>query len=342
MKKLKQLFVSLGLGAMLLFGAGAAVSAAAEGELAGAVKTEFAEDVILEDYDLPSAKASVPVTLSRPTTIRTVKDQPITLTSITLQWNKISGANGYNVQIKQADSSKGYTDLGIISSTIGRITKILPDTEYCIRVRAVKVNAEKKIIATSNYSAVPVSTKKTSINRVSTDRNGNFTIRMYNPAPSSPADDVLGYRVSFENMKTHSRVNRYYDKSRTGFTFTVKPNYFYKAVITPYVPKTVNGKTVRYYGQKRITHYIAQQPKLAKKGHTATSQTIGWNRVYGATGYKIYVKYPGTTSYKLVKTTTGLSYSLVGINKGKDYLIKVVAFRDKFDSASSTYYRIRL
>lgn len=335
MKKFKQLLVSLGLGAMLMLGAGAAVSAASEGELTGGLKPEVSEDIILEDYDVPAGEV-----LSAPPT-NSVKMSSSSLTSLSFKWDSAPGANGYRVYIGSYKASVGDSKyLGITTSPKCTIGKLLPGTPYSIRLQSVKLNADKEVIDKGDkYILFHATTKTAAINKISTDSKGKFTFRMYNPKPSDKSDDIVGYRVRYENMKTHAKATRYYN-SRTGFTYTPKPNYFYKLIISPYI--LLDGK--KSYGKSTndLTQYIAQQPKLKKMGHTASSQSIGWNKVYGATSYSIYVNYPGTTTYKKVKQTTGLSYTLTGIKRGKDYRIKVIANRDKFQSASSTYYRIRL
>lgn len=338
MKKFKQLLVSLGLGVMLMTGVAAAVSAASEGKLEGAVTPESTDTILLEDYDLPSASV-----LPAPST-DSIKMTASSLTSLSFKWASASGANGYRVYIGPYKSSVNESKyLGITRSASCKITQLVPDTPYSIRIQSVKLDSSNKVIDKGNkYILFHSLTKGTKVDSVSSDKNNKFTIRMNNPAPDNKSDDIVGYRVVYENITTHAQTTRRYNNSRTGFTYSPKANYFYKLVITPYIVTTQNGKQVRSYSKTSITHYIAQQPKLSKKGHTNTSQSIGWKKVNGATSYSVYVKYPGTSSYKKVKQTSGLSYTLTGMKKGQDYLIKVIANRGSFRSVSSTYYRIRL
>lgn len=338
MKKFKKLLVSLGLGALLALGTAATVSAASDGELEGAFISEASEDIILEDYN-PDAGRVLP---TPPTD--NVKMTASSLTSLSFKWGAASGANGYRVYIGPYKGSlKESRLLGIVKSPSCKIAKLVPDTPYSIRIQSVKLNSSNKVVDQSDkYILFHSVTKAPKVTRVTSDRNNKFTIRMYNPAPSNKSDDIVGYRVRYENVANHSKSTHYYNKSRTGFYYKPKANYFYKLVITPYIVTTKDGKQIRSYSKTSLTHYIAQQPKLSKKGHTNTSQSIGWKRVQGATSYSVYVKYPGTKEYRKVKQTTGLSYTLTGMKKGQDYLIKVVANRGRFSSVNSTFYRVRL
>lgn len=338
MKKFKKLLVTLGLGVLLTFGVSAAVSAASEGELEGAFIADTSEAIVLEDYDLEAGRV-----LPTPPTDK-VKMTASSLTSLSFKWGVASGANGYRVYIGPYKGSlKESRLLGIVKSPSCKIAKLVPDTPYTIRIQSVKLDSSNKVVDQSNkYIIFHSTTQAPRVVRVTSDKNDKFTIRMYNPAPSNKSDDIVGYRVRYENVATHSKSTHYYNKSRTGFYYKPKANYFYKLVITPYILTSKDGKQIRSYSKTNLTHYIAQQPQLSKKGHTNTSQSIGWKRVQGATSYSVYVKYPGTKSYKKVKQTTGLSYTLTGMKKGQDYLIKVVANRGRFSSVNSTFYRVRL
>ena len=63
------------------------------------------------------------------------------------------------------------------------------------------------------------------------------------------------------------------------------------------------------------------------KKSKAKSQTIGWNKMAGATDYVIYGGKCGT-SYKKLAETTGTSYKHSGLAKGTYYKYMVIARKD--------------
>ena len=56
-----------------------------------------------------------------------------------------------------------------------------------------------------------------------------------------------------------------------------------------------------------------------------SSMSVKWNRTAGADNYSIYIKYPGSSSFKKVKTTTSNFFTLTGMKKNTKYGIKVIA-----------------
>lgn len=54
---------------------------------------------------------------------------------------------------------------------------------------------------------------------------------------------------------------------------------------------------------------------------------ISWNKVTGATGYKIYYKRGTDTQYKLIRTTTATSYSAKNLTDGVKYSFKVITYK---------------
>ena len=63
---------------------------------------------------------------------------------------------------------------------------------------------------------------------------------------------------------------------------------------------------------------------------------VSWNKVEGAVEYEVYRATSKTGTYKLVKTTTGTSYTNSGATAGKTYYYKVIAVASK-SSANSAY-----
>lgn len=324
----KKFFVSLGLGALLMFGSAAAVSAAT-----GAVLEQYSEPeeerVILSEehtVDVPAAY------LSSSDTVKAVQTEATT-SSITLRWNPVSGASTYEVALGpyQARDDQLFKKFAPIKSTGCKISgaDLKPGTPYTVRIRAC---------SSSGNSAYTYTTCFTLYDSIKVDKvsykNDIFT---YSLKPTTKYNFISGYRVSYYGYHTGKTVNKYY-AARAGFSIKPAANAFYKVTIRPYV--NLNGK--KYICPAIATEYMAQQPKLSKKGFTSSTMTIGWNKVAGASSYTVFIKYPGAASYKKVKTTTGLSFKLTGMKQNQDYLVKVIANRGSAHSPSVYYYRMKL
>lgn len=323
----KKLLISLGLGAMLTFGATAAVSAATGAELKQFSEPEEVTEFMLEDNE---ENAQAGAYLDHPSdAVQTAA----TLDSISLKWNAVTNATGYKIYIGafNATASSDYKYLGVAKSTSCKIQKLLPGTAYKVRILAQNSSETAKYYVSLGCTTLYKGAK---IRKISNNSSGTFTFLMQTP---SPVNAITGYHVTYTNYATGKSFSRYYN-SRYSFQVTPKENTFYRLVIKPYI--TLNGK--KFVSPSGTVKYIARQPKLSKLGYTSNSMTIGWKKVAGATSYSIYVKYPGSSSYKKVKTTGALSYKLTGMKQNQDYLVKVIANRRTAHSASSTYYRMRL
>lgn len=325
MKRMKKLFMSLGLGAMLLLGSVSAVSAAVKGELEAFQEPEVVTTPVLEvhDADVPAAYIGEPADDGG-------RQTAATLDSVSLAWDPVEDATDYRVYLGTFNAQTGFKDLKTTKgSTKCTIKGLKAGTVYTVRILALNASEHSDY-----YLRIHVSTlhNGADIKKITTNRDGNYLFNMKVPVWTKA---ITGYRVSYKNLKTGASFTRYYEGH--AFSVTPKPNMFYQLLIRPYLE--LNGK--KYVGPG-TTQYIAQQPRLYKRGTTSSSLSISWNKVYGATTYTVYVKYPGTTSYVKVKRTAGLRYTLTGMKQNKDYFIKVVANRGSARSASSTYYRMRL
>ena len=80
---------------------------------------------------------------------------------------------------------------------------------------------------------------------------------------------------------------------------------------------------------------------LKKAGNTSSTMSVKWNKVAGANNYSVYVKYPNSSSYKKVRTTTATSFTLTNMTKNVKYGIKVIANKKvngkTWTSASNAY-----
>ncbi|MDE6110430.1 MAG: hypothetical protein K2F65_00805, partial [Eubacterium sp.] len=79
-----------------------------------------------------------------------------------------------------------------------------------------------------------------------------------------------------------------------------------------------------------------QTPTMKATVNSNGSFKLSWNAVTGATSYQLYIKQANGT-YKLMKTTTGTSFTTAVAAKGKTYSFKIRAITNKNSSAASNY-----
>ena len=103
--------------------------------------------------------------------------------------------------------------------------------------------------------------------------------------------------------------------------------YYYK--VRPY--RMISDK--KEYGS--YSEIVCAKPVLSKTTITVSSTskkaTIKWNKVLGASGYKVYSATSSDGTYSLKKTITSintLSYTNTNLVSGKTYYYKVRAYRN--------------
>lgn len=306
-RKMKKVWLVLGICMGLLFGMSTVVSAA-KNDLT--VTNETKQTLPAPSY---------------------MKQTAATTTSVTVAWGAVSGAQEYQVELS-SDGGKNYDTLGATAKTSVRITGLKADKKYAVRVFAYNSSDW-----CGYYRAIYVWTapKKVSLSKFSFGSKG-CTFYMKNPGAN-----VDGYKVTYKNYKTGKSTTKYASGYKS-FSVALSGNCFYKVTIAPFVK--VDNKI--YAATDSITTYIASQPKIQKKSNTKSSMTVKWAKTYGASSYSVYLKKPGASSFSKVATTTALSYTVKGMKIGSNYQIKVLANKKvgskTYQSQKDYYYTIRL
>lgn len=117
------------------------------------------------------------------------------------------------------------------------------------------------------------------------------------------------------------------------------------SLLTVYSASTETN-VVAYCKDNGIRWKSLNPPKLTSKKRTTTAASLKWSKVDGAVGYNVYMK-TGTGSYKLVKTTTSLSFRKTGLKKGVTYRFYVTTLKkddldQTIESKASSVYKTYL
>ena len=310
MKSFKKFFVSIALSAVLTLSSASSVFAATAllvpAEQTAELTQENASDTpAVESSEAPTAGASLSAQSG-------ISQTAASETSVTIQWNPVANAVKYAVSISPLNSSS-YRLLGYVDNPRNKATinKLKAGTAYIIKI--------------------------TALNSSDTAISGRYTFNMKTVTPSNA---ITGYKVVYQGSAARKPITKYF-KTRYSFTIPISDNTFYQVKIYPYL---VLGNK-RYVSSTSTNRYVANAISLQKAGNTNTSMSVKWNRTAGANSYSIYIRYPGSDSFKKVKTTSSNSFTLTGMKKNTKYGIKVIAnkkVKNKVWRSDSKIYNMSL
>ena len=242
---------------------------------------------------------------------------------VRVSWNLVDDADGYRVYRKVSGGS--WTRLGTLSSTTKTYTDktVVPGTKYYYSIRAYCKTSSTKIFSEYRYSSA-ITTKTAAPTLVST------TAASYNKITVKweKVSGASGYRIYRKTVGGSWKKLADVSSSTTSYTNSVTTGVTYYYTVRSY--RKVNGTKVlgRYNttGLKGVAKTAA--PKLVSaKIASKTSTKITWNKVSGASGYRVYVK--GTDGKWKVLATLGSSSSSYTYKKenGKSYTYTVRSYR---------------
>ena len=298
-----------------------------------------------------------------------IAPKPITKVNVLgAQYPVVGAKAGDCLDFTPADSSYTFEDVHWSSDGEGELDAdyvFQAGMEYYISVTAVPAAGYVMTYDTEilfNGGAIATDDEYT---YVTSDRLSGFTVNLTavtkpaKPTISSLSNGSTGITVKWNKVSgatgyqiyhkagsgswklaktiTSGSTTSWVDANRTNGT-----KYQYK--VRAY--ESVGGTKV--YGNYSAikTKYFVAQPKISSITNTSTGITVKWNKITGATAYRVYRKV-GTGDWKLWKTVTGTSVSNTGLTNGNKYQYKIVAVRKvdgtNYTSAASaikTMYRL--
>ena len=260
------------------------------------------------------------------------------------RWSEVNGAAGYEVY--SVDDAGNYNLLATIEDptvTSWKHTGLKDVTVYYSIRSFGDTNGVRYYSAFSK--AFPGGTNGVEYT-ISVKKNayGNVVISWYDPEESFDIDgdydfetvDFTLYKKSTSNPNWTSIYTVTADQYDEEYSYTDK-NISYKG--TTSYKLVVNGKTF-FWGDDYEFYWDTESPVKSIKGTKAkaptlkvsstansTSLKLSWNKVNGATGYKIYAANSKNGTYKLVKTiksskTTSWTHTKLKTGQTKHYKIK--------------------
>ena len=248
-----------------------------------------------------------------------------------LSWNKVTGAEKYELYIKQANGS--YKLMKTTTSTSFTTAFATYGKQFSYKMRAV---TSKNKSAASAYSSVvnAKNTKKlqTPALKVTVNSNGTFKLS-WNKVTGAEKYELYIKQAngSYKLMKTTTATS-----FTTAFA-TYGKQYSYKMRAVTSKNKSAASAYSSVVNAKNTKKL--QTPSLKVAVNKNGSFKLSWGKVTGATSYQIYMKQSNGT-YKLIKTTSSTSFTTAVAAKGKTYSYKVRAVTSKNKNATSNYSKV--
>lgn len=230
--------------------------------------------------------------------------------SITLNWNKVSKATGYQVEMY---TNGTWKTLSTLSGTSYTVSDLSQNTAYRFRVRAIRnynyINyygdyTEKDI------TIRPANTPKGLSSSVNTSSSNTITWKSMNGVSGYSVYQWIGTTDSYRKLGDNAYP--YYTNSGkssgTMYTYRVKAYYVSDNVMQYSKPAQV------------VTCTLPANVTVKTAKRSGSNISLAWNKVSKATGYEIYVK--SGRSWKKLTTTSGKSYTAKNMSGTKTFKIR--------------------
>ena len=230
--------------------------------------------------------------------------------SITLNWNKVSKATGYQVEMY---TNGKWKTLSTLSGTSYTASDLSQNTAYRFRVRAIRnynyINyyggyTEKDI------TIRPANTPEGLSSSVNTSSSNTITWESMNGVSGYSVYQWIGTSDSYK--KLGDTAYPYYTNSGkssgTMYSYKVKAYYISDNVMQYSKPAQL------------VTCTLPESVTVTTAKRSGSNISLAWNKVSKATGYEIYVK--SGSSWKKLTTTSGKSYTAKNLSGTKTFRIR--------------------
>ena len=255
-----------------------------------------------------------------------------TKSSAVLGWDKVSGSDGYAVELYTGGKWNEVfrtSDSSVTSCTVGSLKS---NSTYSLRIRAFAGTAY------SDYTRLAVKTKLANVAGLKAQGVTATAVKL-DWARNAGA---TGYII--EQYKGGKWTQLAVTKNNTTLTFTVKG----LAECTPYsfrvkAYKNDGGKTnYSDYVTVKASTLLGTVKNAKVTSTTGTWITLGWDRNTGATGY-VLEQYKGGrwTEIAVTKNNTTLFFTVKGLRNDTTYSFRIKAYKTVGDTTTyGSYVRV--
>lgn len=277
-----------------------------------------------------SKTADMSAYVSKPAKTGGLKASSITSSSVSLKWNKVSGAQKYFVYWYDS-SKKEYVKLGEKSTNSASLSSLKAATTYKIKIKAVKTVGKKDFegSASSALTFKTLSENSTPAQVTglkATQRTTKSVMLEWNPVKYADGYEVFWYSVKERKYVSFGKTGK-----TQGTVSKLDPSMGYSFKVCAYVNasknKIVGGKQSAALSISTVSSSWAKSHKVSDvttTARTTNSSTITWKKVSGATGYTVYQNSNGSW-VKLADVTTN-KYTVKKLKAATTYRFKIAAY----------------
>lgn len=268
------------------------------------------------------------VTLRPATTITSVK--PLSGTSLKITWNPIPGASGYLVY-RGASEAGPFNFIEMPTALSYTDTGLTPGTRYYYKVQTYNlfgVNFAPSGEFSATASGIPMNPAP-AISKVEALSGTSLKLTWNKIAGAT------GYEVWRSTSKTgiYKLVKTTSALSFTNTYLKAGTRYFYKIraynlIGTEKVPSS-------NFSAIKAGVPLAKSAIISATGVSTSQIKLTWKKVTGATGYQVFRSTTAGGTYKLIKSTTALTYTAGGMLHAKTYYFKVRPYKRLY---TTNYY----
>lgn len=266
-----------------------------------------------------SATAIVP---AKPTEL---EGEAYDASSLYLMWEEAKYADGYRIYIRKDGKWKKLADT---EETDYDVENLTASTKYTFAVKSFRKNGDGTNTMSKSYAKVSVTTDKMSKPAVKAAA-GTTTVEL----KWTKVAGATGYRVYIRKSGKWVKVKTL-SAENTAYTVTgLEGLKEYRFTVRPYA-KTDKGTVWGSYATSvKVT---TRNPKQVQLTATSTSKaiTLKWEKIAGATGYRVYVRENG--KWKKLKTTKATTYTASSLKSDTYYSYAVKAY--KKSKGKTTWY----
>ena len=246
----------------------------------------------------------------------------VTYHSVTLHWDGVSEAVGY--QVEYSVNGSDYTVAGKTGPDVRsfQCKKLSTGTEYQFRVCAVDAKGKA-----GNYALIRAKPylKKTKFVNVQVRQMRAVSLEW------KKVSGAGGYQLYRKNAseQTYRLIAATAETSYVDETITAGETYYYRVQAV----RQVHAQTIKaaFSAEKKISITLPQAELATCTAQDYRSINLTWKQVDGVTGYYIYRSVRENGTYRKIKTITAnttLTYTDTGVVPGKPFFYKIGTYQN--------------
>ncbi len=263
-------------------------------------------------------------TLTLPGQTKNLKVAEADNSSITLAWDKASGATGYELYYRNATTKK-FTRFAVTSATKYTIKNLKAGSSFVFAVRAYAKNGSAVTFgkASNNLTAkVALTLAKVQNLRLDAFNEKAYRIRW------DTVKGAEGYQVGIYDTQAKKWKSLGATKKNYATLNAANRTDSYRYVVRAYV----KGTNSYIFGalSDEVLAFAKPLTPTGLQGAENSSRGISlkWNKVTGASGYEVHTYDAINGKWVYVGSTAANSYNVKGLTQTSHYKYKVCAYRN--------------